>query len=139
MPDHPHAGGEHSDLAVDFKNVSGPSPRGWGARMAAMAIPRLRRTIPTRVGSTAIGTTLPPICPDHPHAGGEHFLSAILAAIVVGPSPRGWGAPRADLRRARGGRTIPTRVGSTAGWQGALLAFPDHPHAGGEHGQGNPC
>src|ERR1035437_3854092 len=50
--DHPHAGGEHNHIPTAMGMVSGPSPRGWGARFQRETPALLFRTIPTRVGST---------------------------------------------------------------------------------------
>ena len=50
--DHPHAGGEHVCAVGATRFISGPSPRGWGARSIARSNGTSGRTIPTRVGST---------------------------------------------------------------------------------------
>ena len=50
----------------------GPSPRGWGAPLDGLASRRRKRTIPTRVGSTARARSNRSLPADHPHAGGEH-------------------------------------------------------------------
>ena len=50
--DHPHAGGEHPGFVEEHHAASGPSPRGWGARIPARCFCGIGRTIPTRVGST---------------------------------------------------------------------------------------
>ena len=71
-PDHPHAGGEHSQANGGNLTSRGPSPRGWGARAYAVPWPVQQRTIPTRVGSTAKSTAFARAASDHPHAGGEH-------------------------------------------------------------------
>ena len=111
--DHPHAGGEHANEAMTFNLSSGPSPRGWGAPPHLDFYHPPPRTIPTRVGSTAMSEASEACSSDHPHAGGEHVNSRGRPENGYGPSPRGWGAPcRHDAGR-NAKRTIPTRVGST--------------------------
>ncbi len=92
-PDHPHAGGENSrEVARDFVD-DGPSPRGWGERIHRAQRTRSSRTIPTRVGRTAIFNMRALTPSDHPHAGGENDAQAFFEAVARGPSPRGWGEP----------------------------------------------
>ena len=91
------------------------------------------RTIPTRVGSTERRAISSPRPPDHPHAGGEHFVGVTTRSSPDGPSPRGWGAPSRMPRLALLPRTMPTRVGSTPPRNSAPWPTADHPHAGGEH------
>ena len=76
---------------------------------------------------------------DHPHAGGENKHTTSPGPTTRGPSPRGWGELPVLVAVAAVPRTIPTRVGRTAG-AGPLERVPqDHPHAGGEnHQQWNP-
>ena len=131
--DHPHAGGEHYLWSVTFANNVGPSPRGWGARFLGCLCVRRLRTIPTRVGSTAIRGHHKPEWADHPHAGGEHDLQPGCGRLVTGPSPRGWGALPMGAQYGALQRTIPTRVGSTFNDKIPLEPVADHPHAGGEH------
>ena len=49
---HPHAGGEIWDKPVEEICKNGPSPRGWGNQKTEDKIPRLLRSIPTRVGKS---------------------------------------------------------------------------------------
>jgi hypothetical protein len=111
--DHPHAGGEHESRKIASGDASGPSPRGWGAPAHSGSARRQKRTIPTRVGSTARLRGSRCRSWDHPHAGGEHLCRSPRRTRRRGPSPRGWGAP---------GEGPPPRTISS-----------DHPHAGGEH------
>src|ERR1019366_6443053 len=52
--DHPHAGGEYDGDFFQDGCVAGPSPRGWGIQQSRSWLLRLTRTIPTRVGNTAL-------------------------------------------------------------------------------------
>ncbi len=71
--------------------------------------------------------------PDHPHAGGENNTTETNRINNLGPSPRGWGEQSRDRRCHRLTRTIPTRVGRTAGDSTEGHHGADHPHAGGEN------
>ena len=96
-------------------SILGPSPRVWGKprflRRPAAGI----RTIPTRVGKTrnlfsgGIADT------DHPHACGENRGNQFYQNAPSGPSPRVWGKREATDVETLATRTIPTRVGKTAG------------------------
>ena len=131
--DHPHAGGENHQPAVESFVQFGPSPRGWGEQFHLGLAVRDLRTIPTRVGRTSPPPHSACLASDHPHAGGENPVMPAQSTIAAGPSPRGWGEhpvmPAAEIEP----RTIPTRVGRTR----VALAIPrlnaDHPHAGGEN------
>ena len=136
--DHPHAGGEHRSARLRWRLARGPSPRGWGARDRPDRASEVRRTIPTRVGSTARDRHRARNLADHPHAGGEHRRALAPITGRAGPSPRGWGAPRSIYSIQCPSRTIPTRVGSTTLDADSRSFIPDHPHAGGEHRQQPP-
>ena len=133
-PDHPHARGENLRRAAPPPSGVGPSPRAWGKRRLYRAASAALRTIPTRVGKTAVRVFLPDAPPgtiptrvgktppaadrrvsptDHPHARGGK------------PLPRG--------RRRTVLRTIPTRVGKTSRISLRCAAIADHPHARGEN------
>ena len=73
----------------------------------------LERFIPTHVGNTGIRKEESVKRAVHPHACGEHFISAAITRSVSGSSPRMWG----------------TRYNVGAGH--SLKAV--HPHACGEH------
>ena len=131
--DHPHAGGENA-LAVALNQIAdGPSPRGWGEPRRWRSCQRSVRTIPTRVGRTCLLCRRHPETPDHPHAGGENPAARTAEGKWDGPSPRGWGEPAWAGPAAGVRRTIPTRVGRTAGKRRARSIPSDHPHAGGEN------
>ena len=132
--DHPHAGGENRWRDARDEIEFGPSPRGWGKPYPARQAGLASRTIPTRVGRTAIASRAPPQWPDHPHAGGENQRRGKARASRpadhphaggenssqcrwqnpwLGPSPRGWGEPGDMYVKQAKARTIPTRVGRT--------------------------
>ncbi len=54
LPDHPHAGGENHERRPERRPRIGPSPRGWGEPPTSSPPSPARRTIPTRVGRTAL-------------------------------------------------------------------------------------
>ena len=91
------------------------------------------RTIPTRVGRTAVPLISNSITSDHPHAGGENLAIQDGLVPACGPSPRGWGEPSNGWVLPTLPRTIPTRVGRTRWIMAAEISRPDHPHAGGEN------
>ena len=133
--DHPHAGGENSAIPTTRPCVGGPSPRGWGKRGPSAKTPHGCRTIPTRVGKTPPAPCPRHRTPDHPHAGGENVGGSPRRFWISGPSPRGWGKLSTGAKMKPPKRTIPTRVGKTAGRQLVLIPRADHPHAGGENRQ----
>ena len=129
---HPHAGGEIHNIGSNWRFANGPSPRGWGNRLACNRSGRGERAIPTRVGKSSARRSPARCRPGHPHAGGEIYVGARPPQRFCGPSPRGWGNPGPSGKVMRVNRAIPTRVGkSTVGNDdgGAALG---HPHAGGE-------
>ena len=113
QPDHPHAGGENEAGEATSVSINGPSPRGWGERFTPPEHKCAPRTIPTRVGRTNEIQSLESLSADHPHAGGENFKKYFDFSFDSGPSPRGWGERRHQLRFLPDFRTIPTRVGRT--------------------------
>ncbi len=131
--DHPHAGGENGQQRGAAGPVCGPSPRGWGERPRPRHQQWRWRTIPTRVGRTVFPAFRCLGIPDHPHAGGENRVGSDQMERNGGPSPRGWGEPRRIPQCGCVVRTIPTRVGRTAGRSHTHARPADHPHAGGEN------
>ncbi len=131
--DHPHAGGENDGQIRSGHLWSGPSPRGWGERVARTRKQPNARTIPTRVGRTAEDLTHVTCDSDHPHAGGENAATAASTPFSSGPSPRGWGEPTVALLTGHLRGTIPTRVGRTSPPLSPHEPHSDHPHAGGEN------
>ena len=55
-------------------------------------------------------------------------------AVLVGPSPRGWGNHLLPQSRRAFSRAIPTRVGKSLLGVTVAVKFAGHPHAGGEIG-----
>ena len=113
IPVHPHARGEHAANGAGPASCCGSSPRTWGTRMASALAMAARRFIPTHVGNTTCtrpALFLPPV---HPHARGVLSISAYLALISVGSSPRTWGTRRTPASLRTSARFIPTHVGNT--------------------------
>jgi hypothetical protein len=131
--DHPHAGGENSVLFHRPQSALGPSPRGWGKHDARKFGYHAQRTIPTRVGKTERQRWGDDVNPDHPHAGGENWMTRWKFAGSPGPSPRGWGKQNMVAVPISLNRTIPTRVGKTPSSPARCRKWADHPHAGGEN------
>ncbi len=97
------------------------------------------RTIPTRVGRTAVHRAAGHRGPDHPHAGGENNRIAQGRFSLFGPSPRGWGELSSKRKCRLKLRTIPTRVGRTCARMVLENSPADHPHAGGENSMSSVC
>ena len=131
---HPHACGDHHSRHRRLMRDTGTSPRVWGPRLAHEPIGKVRRYIPTRVGTTGrvldsgVGLAV------HPHACGDHALLYRVPLRVVryiptrvgttercpfnrhvipGTSPRVWGPRRRAPTVLMLPRYIPTRVGTT--------------------------
>ena len=71
---HPHACGEHKDIAEIYIKRDGSSPRLWGTQLSVWSRTHYTRFIPTPVGNTAEQLTACCILPVHPHACGEHLM-----------------------------------------------------------------
>ena len=112
-PVHPHARGEHISSRQTSAATRGSSPRAWGTRSPSTRATSRSRFIPTRVGNTASPASPVGDQAVHPHARGEHVVSA--------------------QRRAGGQRFIPTRVGNTCRAVPTPRWLSVHPHARGEH------
>jgi len=97
---HPHACGDGTHRAALPPREDGSSPRVWGRFQDDTRWIKLKRFIPTRVGTvademaTAAGKTV------HPHACGDGWLNGPLAPWPTGSSPRVWG--RCHRGRFRG-------------------------------------
>ena len=111
----------------------GPSPRVWGIHNPKNSRRFTYRTIPTRVGNTALWTFALNLSPDHPHACGEYRAACWIGRSRSGPSPRVWGIHVAMFPVPNLLRTIPTRVGNTKELRSDTLTTTDHPHACGEY------
>ncbi len=132
-PVHPHACGEHGLAVPADATGHGSSPRMWGTQHTDEAKIILGRFIPTHVGNTPWLLQQPPQQPVHPHACGEHRLTARFVRSPIGSSPRMWGTR--DQSEVRGWlhRFIPTHVGNTYCYGFQKFPPPVHPHACGEH------
>ena len=91
------------------------------------------RLIPTCVGSTIGSTSLRTLPQAHPHVCGEHAQAAHERLLLLGSSPRVWGAPRYCAPAPHRERLIPTCVGSTVGLVAGCTRPTAHPHVCGEH------
>ena len=69
---HPHACGEHAEIAGSDQRRYGSSPRVWGTRFSDQRQLWRRRFIPTRVGNTYVHQLDTHHSAVHPHACGEH-------------------------------------------------------------------
>src|SRR5665811_1453067 len=130
---HPHACGDHVVTHGDRLPYRGSSPRVWGPQVTWAKEHRTVRFIPTRVGTTTSDKRSATAMSVHPHACGDHSGVMPVAAVISGSSPRVWGPHRNARPRARWGRFIPTRVGTTTSLPGSLTARSVHPHACGDH------
>ena len=130
---HPHARGEHAWQGAQIPLICGPSPRPWGTRSLARSQATHPRSIPTPVGNTGRRRRLSSGAPVHPHARGEHVLSAEAPTDLRGPSPRPWGTLGGAVAGDVDARSIPTPVGNTEGRTRKSEGRSVHPHARGEH------
>ncbi len=110
---HPHACGEHSWLRRPAPISSGSSPRMWGTPRVIPSAVKRARFIPTHVGNTVTMRSLTCSRSVHPHACGEHLVSAITPSQIFGSSPRMWGTLPTVKDGIAKGRFIPTHVGNT--------------------------
>ena len=115
-----------------YQTALGSSPRVWGQDLFPPICNRLRRIIPTRVG-----TSLPAIANDfktayHPHACGDKHSSRWSYPSSAGSSPRVWGQVAQVLNASWNKRIIPTRVGTSEGREPKPSSKEDHPHACGD-------
>ncbi len=133
LTDHPHARGENLFHASPATAIAGPSPRAWGEQEPGPQRCATPRTIPTRVGRTAVMPHVRVVSPDHPHARGENLPICSHKTLFPGPSPRAWGERAAVVFTGNKSRTIPTRVGRTPQRHRWHAQTADHPHARGEN------
>ena len=131
---HPHVRGEYCIPCLKILQGRGSSPRAWGIPNIMEEAINQRRFIPTCVGNTARrwpGSCGRPVHPHvrgeywprpaaawlrtvHPHVRGEYWAACLVAASVIGSSPRAWGIRVCRPYRALRRRFIPTCVGNTA-------------------------
>ncbi len=110
----------------------GSSPRVWGQVTERRQEIKVKRIIPTRMG-----TRLPQASPnafrgDHPHAYGDKTSSLLRAFTVQGSSPRVWGQESVleNCNCLLG--IIPTRMGTSVYRVIFCRNRWDHPHAYGD-------
>ena len=130
---HPHACGEHVQLAILFLVTYGSSPRMWGTHRSAATHLMRFRFIPTHVGNTCGCSGYKGVNPVHPHACGEHKFFVRKWHNTTGSSPRMWGTRIPRCARCGTSRFIPTHVGNTCRSVFSCHVHPVHPHACGEH------
>ena len=135
-PAHPHVCGEHPGSIDELVMHRGSSPRVWGAHRFPCTRIATLRLIPTCVGSTPIPVYSHSNPAAHPHVCGEHALCLAVFGLLVGSSPRVWGAPLVFWVCIQSTRLIPTCVGSTSRNTTHGTPSTAHPHVCGEH---SPC
>ena len=95
-PVHPHACGEYSSRAARRVRIFGSSPRLWGVSLDPGHDSRVRRFIPTPVGSILRVAPADATSSVHPHACGEYRPFMLVAQGPLGSSPRLWGVSAAS-------------------------------------------
>ena len=112
-PVHPHARGDNHSRAYSTAKAPGSPPRAWGQPTRLVAMPRVQRFTPTRVGTTAVIPS--------------------LRAFPIGSPPRAWGQRNRLGATCFPSRFTPTRVGTTSSRTSSLPSEPVHPHARGDN------
>ncbi len=130
---HPHARGEYLPRSSRHGSAPGSPPRTWGILGRDLHLLQNGRFTPTHVGNTLTIKQKLLTLSVHPHARGEYFTPAEIAAELDGSPPRTWGIPLRLLRRDGTGRFTPTHVGNTLTIKQKLLTLSVHPHARGEY------
>ena len=116
---------------LNFVGV-GSSPRVWGQVISPECVNAQFGIIPTRMGTSCINSRSTFSGRDHPHAYGDKFACIRFRASCSGSSPRVWGQASSKLRKKRGKRIIPTRMGTRIFHAVPAEAEKDHPHAYGD-------
>ena len=88
---HPHVRGDYSGSPWRRSAFSGPSPRAWGLRAAAVLLRLGLRSNPTCVGTTERPESLQAHTAVHPHVRGDYPWPWPKGLRRLGPSPRAWG------------------------------------------------
>ena len=130
--DHPHACGDKRSLSSLSTLVKGSSPRVWGQGITDYIRKRIRRIIPTRVGTSCFNKLCPHCIGDHPHACGDKHTEVYQKFGSKGSSPRVWGQAFYSSIINIGVRIIPTRVGTSDCEKSVEFWKRDHPHACGD-------
>src|SRR5208337_1857139 len=97
----------------------------------------MRRTIPTRVGTTLVGQGPTTWTPVHPHARGDNVAGQNVVNGFGGSPPRAWGQHICTLSIIRLNRFTPTRVGTTHETSCWASGQAVHPHARGDNAFAN--
>ena len=115
-----------------YQTALGSSPRVWGQDLFPPICNRLRRIIPTRVGTSYNRIRRYKKRWDHPHACGDKRSPSFVIVSIRGSSPRVWGQEISKLCHSVNQRIIPTRVGTSTVFR-TIVNFPsNHPHACGD-------
>src|SRR5690606_26824144 len=123
---HPHARGDNYLNDLTGAELDGPPPRAWGQQLGDAGDFAVRRSTPTRVGTTAVTLAACPQSSVHPHARGDNRALGFPCAYHHGPPPRAWGQHSPPLVFEAFARSTPTRVGTTSADAGAGLPPPVH-------------
>ena len=115
-----------------YQTALGSSPRVWGQDLFPPICNRLRRIIPTRVGTSYCGAFTVICVRDHPHACGDKFSVIYIRFFIPGSSPHVWGQVPFFAIVKHIFRIIPTRVGTRGIMIRFLPSIKDHPHACGD-------
>ena len=113
--DHPHAYGDKNTHENFSANANGSSPRVWGQEFITVRIGKLKRIIPTRMGTSALINDCFLLVEDHPHAYGDKALVRQSKITGTGSSPRVWGQALITRYACQHLRIIPTRMGTSVG------------------------
>ena len=132
VKDHPHACGDKQTLCYHIQTLPGSSPRVWGQVKVFGTKYCCSRIIPTRVGTSPYQISYRKTPRDHPHACGDKRKTLAQQYEAQGSSPRVWGQAAPANIIQRGGRIIPTRVGTRVCYLGFVCLCQDHPHAYGD-------
>ena len=110
--DHPHAYGDKKITHFCVDSNTGSSPRVWGQAGLFCVHYQQHRIIPTRMGTSTIGSLDFHRQQDHPHAYGDKNALLIIPKLAVGSSPRVWGQDILTDKGRYNIRIIPTRMGT---------------------------
>ena len=104
----------------------------WGQVTEWQRATRVRRIIPTRVGTSYHHRPHQDKLEDHPHACGDKYHNMRYTHSREGSSPRVWGQERKSVDMKIKHRIIPTRVGTSSKSPFGGFGYWDHPHACGD-------
>ena len=110
----------------------GSSPHAWGTDVLKELNCFSSRFIPTCVGNRWYLGVRCPKRPVHPHMRGEQPVEFPTTPAMSGSSPHAWGTDVLKELNCFSSRFIPTCVGNSCQFSGALDANSFHPHMRGE-------